>query len=319
MTASDRRGLLRGRARRLAPAQLRQRGSTRPTPRTCPSRTVATPQWTPCAHHRLGREDRAVDRRARRARSCRSAASRAGLPLRLGIMRLATLRRRPVEAACARALAVRAYSYRVVESILKHGLDRQPLPGEPPPRAPSPPPQRARARLLPLKGGHRMLNNTTIEGLHALRLPAWPPALAEQASSPTTRGSASRSASGCSSTESSPSARTGAWSAISKAAKLRMPAVVEDIDFRRPRGSTGPDSQPRRGPLGARPTTPCSSSARPGRQDLPRLRPRPRGDPPRATPRSTCAPRGCSTSSPSPALTAALPAHGRPGPASTSS
>lgn len=35
-----------------------------------------------------------------------------------------------VEAACRRALAVRAFSYRSVESILKSGLDRQPLPAE---------------------------------------------------------------------------------------------------------------------------------------------------------------------------------------------
>jgi transposase len=48
----------------------------------------------------------------------------------LGIIRLAgrhgTGR---VEAACARALHLRSYSYRSVESILKHSLDRQPLPG----------------------------------------------------------------------------------------------------------------------------------------------------------------------------------------------
>jgi transposase len=49
----------------------------------------------------------------------------------LGIMRLG---RRygsdRLEAACKRALTVRAFSYRSVESILKHGLDRQPLPEE---------------------------------------------------------------------------------------------------------------------------------------------------------------------------------------------
>ena len=32
-----------------------------------------------------------------------------------------------LEAACARALAVRSYSYRSVESILRTGLDRKPL------------------------------------------------------------------------------------------------------------------------------------------------------------------------------------------------
>jgi transposase len=46
----------------------------------------------------------------------------------LGLIRLA--RRYPaerVEAACARALAVKAYSYRSVKSILETGLDREPL------------------------------------------------------------------------------------------------------------------------------------------------------------------------------------------------
>jgi transposase len=50
----------------------------------------------------------------------------------LGIIRLAG-RYGPerVEAACARALAARALSYRSVESILRHGLDAQPLGGGP--------------------------------------------------------------------------------------------------------------------------------------------------------------------------------------------
>jgi transposase len=50
----------------------------------------------------------------------------------LGIMRLG---RRyggdRLEAACKRALTVRAFSYRSVESILKNGLDRHPLPDQP--------------------------------------------------------------------------------------------------------------------------------------------------------------------------------------------
>jgi transposase len=44
-----------------------------------------------------------------------------------------------VEAACARALHLRAYSYKSVESILKHSLDRQPLPDDQPPLPPHPP------------------------------------------------------------------------------------------------------------------------------------------------------------------------------------
>jgi transposase len=49
----------------------------------------------------------------------------------LGIMRLAK-RYSPerLEAACGRAIAIRGYSYRSVESILKHGLDQHCLPEE---------------------------------------------------------------------------------------------------------------------------------------------------------------------------------------------
>jgi transposase len=47
----------------------------------------------------------------------------------LGIMRLSKrFGDARLEAACKRALSVRAFSYRSVESILKNGLDRQPLP-----------------------------------------------------------------------------------------------------------------------------------------------------------------------------------------------
>jgi len=54
----------------------------------------------------------------------------------LGIIRLAgRYGTQRVEAACARALAAHALSYRSVESILSHGLDAQPLAGERPVRA----------------------------------------------------------------------------------------------------------------------------------------------------------------------------------------
>jgi transposase len=53
----------------------------------------------------------------------------------LGIIRLADrYGAERVEAACRRALAVRAHSYRSVESILRHGLDAQPLPERGPAR-----------------------------------------------------------------------------------------------------------------------------------------------------------------------------------------
>jgi transposase len=57
----------------------------------------------------------------------------------LGIIRLAG-RYDParVEAACARALALRSYSYKSVKSILATGLDSQPLPGSTPALSPHP-------------------------------------------------------------------------------------------------------------------------------------------------------------------------------------
>ncbi|MDQ6793403.1 MAG: IS21 family transposase [Chloroflexota bacterium] len=54
----------------------------------------------------------------------------------LGIVRLGErFGTERLEAACERALAARAYSYKSVESILRTGLDRKPLPAEGPPRA----------------------------------------------------------------------------------------------------------------------------------------------------------------------------------------
>jgi len=54
----------------------------------------------------------------------------------LGIIRLGKrYGERRLEAACKRALTVRALSYRSVESILKHGLDQKPLPDTPAPLA----------------------------------------------------------------------------------------------------------------------------------------------------------------------------------------
>jgi transposase len=43
-----------------------------------------------------------------------------------------------LEAAAARAVALRAYSYRTVEPILRSGLDKEPLPGDRPQLPPHP-------------------------------------------------------------------------------------------------------------------------------------------------------------------------------------
>ena len=55
----------------------------------------------------------------------------------LGILRLGKrYGKERLEAACARAFAVRARSYRHVESILKNNLDRIPAPAKPPAAGP---------------------------------------------------------------------------------------------------------------------------------------------------------------------------------------
>jgi hypothetical protein len=55
----------------------------------------------------------------------------------LGLIRLGkTYSAERLEKAAARALALQAYSYHSVNSILERGLDRQPLPENPPPVSP---------------------------------------------------------------------------------------------------------------------------------------------------------------------------------------
>ena len=56
----------------------------------------------------------------------------------LGIMRLANhYTPERVEKACTRALAIKAYAYKSIKSILKKGLDQQPLLFEHPEQSPS--------------------------------------------------------------------------------------------------------------------------------------------------------------------------------------
>ena len=63
----------------------------------------------------------------------------------LGLMRLArTFSRERMEAACTRALAIGTHRYRSVASILKKGLDRQPI--IPPAQAELPLPSHANVR-----------------------------------------------------------------------------------------------------------------------------------------------------------------------------
>ena len=78
----------------------------------------------------------------------------------LGLMRLAK-RHGPerLDAACARALAAGARSYKHVDSILKHGLDRLPLDAAAaPPPAPRIPREHPRRRVLPGRARRRTLH-----------------------------------------------------------------------------------------------------------------------------------------------------------------
>ena len=132
----DRRALPQGRARRLSPAQLPARGAhdhrrahAEGAPRARGVDAVA--------HRRLGGDDRAEHDGARRGDPRRAPHPEQGYRSCLGILRLGKqYGNERLEAACARALAVRARSYRHVESILKNSLDRIPVPAKPPAAGP---------------------------------------------------------------------------------------------------------------------------------------------------------------------------------------
>ena len=98
----------------------------------------------------------------------------------LGLLRLAK-RYGParLNAACARAVAVGARSYRHVDSMLKHGLDRQPLLLEAADARPVPHPrQRPRTRVLPRR--RALMMTMTRDRLRALRLSAMADAYVSQ-------------------------------------------------------------------------------------------------------------------------------------------
>lgn len=83
------------------------------------------------AHSGLGQQGRPRDDGLHRAPDELSSASpEQAYRACLGVLRLAReVGRTRLEAACARALAINARTYKSVASILKHGLDR---PAEPP-------------------------------------------------------------------------------------------------------------------------------------------------------------------------------------------
>ena len=81
-----------------------------------------------------------------------------------------------------------------------------------------------------------MLTNSTIEGLRALRLPAMVAGLQEQREHPDYEGLSFEDRLGLLVDKELTERQNRRLQRTLKAAKLRMPAVVEDIDFRRRRG-----------------------------------------------------------------------------------
>ena len=78
-----------------------------------------------------------------------------------------------------------------------------------------------------------MLTNSTIEGLRALRLPAMVTGLQEQREHPDYEGLSLEDRLGLLVDKELTERQNRRLQRTLKAAKLRMPAVVEDIDFRR--------------------------------------------------------------------------------------
>ena len=125
----------------------------------------------------------------------------------LGIMRLGRrYGEERLDAACARALAVRALSCRSVESILKAGLDSQPLPGAEP--ANSPIGDHANVRGPGYHCGGTSALSTPAASSTPWPSRAWPGRSRSSWSGPTTRPSRSRSAWACWSTGRRRTART---------------------------------------------------------------------------------------------------------------
>lgn len=87
-----------------------------------------------------------------------------------------------------------------------------------------------------MKGKDEMLDNKTVEGLYALRLPAMATGLSEQAGQAAYQGLSFEERLGLLVDKELAEREDRRVGRYLKAAKLRSGAVVEDIDFRRPRG-----------------------------------------------------------------------------------
>ena len=179
----------KSRTRGLARAQLRAATPTAPTPPTCPRPIGAMPSGPRRAswpgQKTTGPSTAALvagilERRRHPEQGYRAA---------LGIIRLGARHGTDrCEAACARALALGAYSYRSVQSILAHNLDRQPLPEARPVRRPSRTTATSAVARTTAERRSTMLTQPTTEGLLALNLVAMAEGLAEQRGHPDYEG-----------------------------------------------------------------------------------------------------------------------------------
>ena len=161
----------------------------------------------------------------------------------LGLLRLAK-RYGParLNAACARAVAVGARSYRHVDSMLKHGLDRQPLladatdvPAGPHPR------QRPRTRVLPRR--RALMMTMTRDRLRALRLSAMADAYVSQYQDAGTSALGFDERFSMLVDAEQLFRDNRALTRRLKEAKLRLPhACLEDLDYAPRRGWIGPSS-----------------------------------------------------------------------------
>lgn len=153
-----------------------------------------------------------------------------------------------LEAACARALASGASSYRSLASILDKGLDRRPLAGAAPPR-PHRPRQCARLQVLPLSpappakrrgphptGDRPMLLHPTLDTLQRLRLIGMYNALHEQLQMPESAQLSFEERLGLLLDREASERATRRLRTRLTQARLRANAAIEDLDYRSHRG-----------------------------------------------------------------------------------
>ena len=261
----------------------RHAGTAHHRPR--PHARVAPPprRVEPVAHRGLGGADRAGHRRASPRRSCESRPHpEQGYRCCLGIIRLADrYGAERVEAACARALAVRALSYRSVESILRHGLDRQPLRAARRP-APIPTTRTCAAPATTSERNRHAAPTPPSTGCTPSACPAWSAASLEQREHPDYAALGFEERLGLLvdrelTERAQPQPRTSP-----EGGQAALPGHRRRHRLPPPRGlDRAQILVPRRGPLGRRPPQRGHRRRHRARQDLPRLRPRQRRHPPR--------------------------------------